>query len=266
MPTNDDIRNQTSLPEKIKASIGHDMSGGLNFYERRPGIHQMIIPIFHEDGDMVDIYVHDSPKGDGYVRICDFGMTLMRLSYTFDALTPARERILASILINNGVQRGDDGLYLDAPIGIVYQSILQFAGCVQKVCNMRYWNRETVRSAFYDDLNEYVESEMKRFSPIQDHAPLDGNDILSVDWFLQHNGRSIYVFGVRGDNKAKNVAISLLEFQKAGLPFISLVAHEDIDDLGKRAKLYLTNNADIQYSPLDEFRERGVSDILRVAA
>ena len=252
--------------EKIRASIGHDMSGGLNFYERRPGIHQVIIPIFHEDGDMVDIYVHDSPMGDGYVRICDFGMTLMRLSYTFEVSTPARERILESVLINNGVKRGDDGLYLDAPIGIVYQSVLQFAGCVQKVCNMRYWSRETVRSAFYDDLNEYVASEMKRFSPVQNHAPLAGNDILSVDWFLEHNGRSLYVFGVRGNDKAKDVTISLLEFQKAQLSFISLVAHEDIDELGKRAKRYLTDNADLQYSTLGAFRERGVSDIRRVAA
>ena len=252
--------------EKIRASIGHDMSGGLNFYERRPGIHQVIIPIFHEDGDMVDIYVHDSPMGDGYVRICDFGMTLMRLSYTFDVSTPTRERILESVLINNGVKRGDDGLYLDAPIGVVYQSMLQFAGCVQKVCNMRYWNRETVRSAFYDDLNEYVESEMKRFSPVQNYAPLAGNDVLSVDWFLQHNGRDLYVFGVRGNDKAKDVTISLLEFQKARLSFISLVAHEDMDDLGKREKRYLTDNADLQYSTLSTFRERGVADIFRVAA
>ena len=252
--------------EKIRASIGHDMSGGLNFYERRPGIHQVIIPIFHEDGDMVDIYVHDSPMGDGYVRICDFGMTLMRLSYTFEVSTPARERILESVLINNGVKRGDDGLYLDAPIGVVYQSMLQFAGCVQKVCNMRYWSRETVRSAFYDDLNEYVASEMKRFSPVQNHAPLVGNDILSVDWFLQHNGRDLYVFGVRGNDRAKDVTIILLEFQKAGLLFVSLVAHEDMDELGKREKRYLTDNADLQYSTLGAFREKGVSDILRVAA
>ena len=91
----------------------------------------------------MDIYVHDSPMGDGYVRICDFGMTLMRLSYAFEVSTPSRERILESVLINNGVKRGDDGLYLDAPIWIVYESVLQFAGCVQKVCNMRYWNNES---------------------------------------------------------------------------------------------------------------------------
>ena len=193
-------------------------------------------------------------------------MTLMRLSYTFEISTATRERILDSILINNGVEQREGNLYLDAPVNLLYQSILQFAGCVQKVCNMRYWKRETVRSAFYDDLGDYVTTQMKRFSPAQDHAPLEQYAIFSVDWFLEHNSRNLYVFGIMGDDKAKNVAISLLEFQKAQLPFISLVVHEDMEELGKRASLYLTKNADIQYPALDDFREKAVDDILRIAA
>ncbi len=225
-----------------------------------------MIPIMHEDGDMVDVYIQNSPKGEGYVRVCDFGMTLMRLSYTFEISTATRERILDSILINNGVEQREGNLYLDAPVNLLYQSILQFAGCVQKVCNMRYWKRETVRSAFYDDLGDYVTTQMKRFSPVQDHAPLELYAIFSVDWFLEHKSRNLYVFGIMGDDKAKNVAISLLEFQKAQLPFISLVVHEDMEELGKRASLYLTKNADIQYPALDDFREKAVDDILRIAA
>lgn len=251
---------------EIRASLRHAMSGELYFHERRPGIHQLLIPIMHEDGDMVDVYIQNSPKGEGYVRVCDFGMTLMRLSYTFEISTATRERILDSILINNGVEQREGNLYLDAPVNLLYQSILQFAGCVQKVCNMRYWKRETVRSAFYDDLGDYVTTQMKRFSPAQDHAPLEQYAIFSVDWFLEHNSRSLYVFGIMGDDKAKNVAISLLEFQKAQLPFISLVVHEDMEELGKRASLYLTKNADIQYPALDDFREKAVDDILRIAA
>ena len=208
---------------EIRASLRHAMSGELYFHERRPGIHQLMIPIMHEDGDMVDVYIQNSPKGEGYVRVCDFGMTLMRLSYTFEISTATRERILDSVLINNGVEQREGNLYLDAPVNLLYQSILQFAGCVQKVCNMRYWKRETVRSAFYDDLGDYVTTQMKRFSPVQDHAPLELYAIFSVDWFLEHKSRNLYVFGIMGDDKAKNVAISLLEFQKAQLPFISLV-------------------------------------------
>ncbi len=242
------------------------MSGDLYLHERRPGIHQLMIPILHEDGDMVDIYIQDSPKGDGYARVCDFGMTLMRLSYSFEVSTATRERILHSILINNGVEQRDGNLYLDAPVSLLYESILQFAGCVQKVCNMRYWKRETVRSAFYDDLGEFVTTKLEQFSPIQDHTPPEHDAVYSVDWFLVHNSRSLYVFGVRGDDKAKNVAISLYEFQQARLPFVSLVVHEDMEELGKRASLYLTKNADIQYPALDDFREKAANDILRVAA
>ena len=63
---------------------------GYDSYERRPGIYQLIVPILHEDGDMVDIYLQDSPRGPGDVRICDFELTLMRLSYTHDINTDAR--------------------------------------------------------------------------------------------------------------------------------------------------------------------------------
>ena len=40
---------------------------GFDVYERRPGKYQLIIPILHEDGDMVDIYLQDSSKGENYV-------------------------------------------------------------------------------------------------------------------------------------------------------------------------------------------------------
>ena len=86
-----------------------------------------------------------------------------------------------------------------------------------------------------------------------------------VDWSLRHNERDFYVFGIRGNDKAKNVAISLLEFQKARLPFISLVVHEDIEELGRRERLYITRNADTQYPVLRDFQEKAADDIHRFA-
>lgn len=246
----------------IKASLGQDLTRGFDVYERRPGDYQLILPMLHEDGDMVDVYLQDSPLGEGYVRICDFGMALMRLSYTFDINTPTREDIFESILVNNGIKNHEGNLYIDASIDTLYESILQFVGCVQKVCNMRYWSREIVRSAFYDDLASYVMAELQHYSPAPDHEPLPDYP-LSVDWGLKHNGRDLYVFGVRGSDKAKNVAICLLEFQKAQLPFISLVVHENMVELGRKESLYLTKNADTQYPALDDFRERAVRDIDR---
>lgn len=249
---------------RVQESLRRSLGAGLDIYERRSGTFQLIVPIRHEDGDMIDIYLQDGPQGDGHIRICDFGMTLMRLSYTLDLNTPTRQRIFDSILMNNGVTNDDGNLYLDTPTGLLYESILQFAGCAQKVCNMRYWNRENIRSAFYDDLEDYITTDLTRFSPVPNLSPLADYPI-SVDWSLTYNSRDFYLFGVRGNDKAKSVAISLLECQQAQLPFISLVVHEDIEELGKKERLYLTKNADAQYPLLNDFRERGIADIERIA-
>ena len=87
----------------VRESLNHPLTAGFDLYERRPGNHQLILPIHHEDGDMVEIYLADSPKGEEYVRICDYGLTLMRLSYTYEISTPTRQQIFDSILINNGI-------------------------------------------------------------------------------------------------------------------------------------------------------------------
>ena len=137
---------------RIRASLSGDVAEGFDIYRRREDGYQLIIPICHEDGDMVDIYLQESPRGEAYIRICDFGMALMRLSYSYELNTDARRRIFDDILINNHVENDEGNLYLDVPIGTLYEGVMQFAGCVQKVCNMRYWARETVRGAIRDDL------------------------------------------------------------------------------------------------------------------
>ena len=239
---------------------------GFDIYERRSGKYQLICPILHEDGDMLDIYLQDSPKGESYIRICDFGMAVMRLSYSYEINTASRERIFNSILINNGVQNDKGNLYLDTNPEMLYESILQFAACVQKVCNMRYWSREIVKSAFYEDLKIYTTGELKDFDPKPKKSPLPNYEIITVDWSLTHKGRNLYVFGVHSNEKAKSTAISLLEFQKANLPFISLVVYEDMEELGSKERIYLTKNADSQYPILNDFRERAIPDIKRLAA
>ena len=237
-----------------------------DFYERRPGQFQVILPIQHEDGDMVELYLVDSPFGDRYIRICDFGLSLMRLSYTYDVSTVARQRIFDSILINNGISNDNANLYIDSRIESVYESILQFAGCVLKVCNLRYWHREATQNVFYQDLAAFVSEELIEFEPLQDQAPLAEYPIISVDWTLRWRQRMFYLFGVSSNDKAKSVSICLLELHKAHVNFISLVVHQDIERLGQRDRLHLTQSADIEYVQLDDFRQKASSDLRRVAA
>ncbi len=67
----------------------------IGFRQKRPGITQLILPIYYEDGDMVDIFLEHT-EGDlpgNKIKICDFGMALMRLSYSYDIDTPKKEEI-----------------------------------------------------------------------------------------------------------------------------------------------------------------------------
>ena len=128
---------------RIRTSLSGRMAEGFDIYRRREDGYQLVVPICHEDGDMVDVYLQDSPRGEAYIRTCDFGMALMRLSYSYDLDTETRRRIFDDILINNRVENDGGNLWLDVPVRRLYEGVMQFAGCVQKVCNMRYWARET---------------------------------------------------------------------------------------------------------------------------
>ena len=235
-------------------------------YERRPGKYQLIIPILHEDGDMIDIYLQDSPENKSYIRICDFGLTEMRLSYTYE-ITPSRKIIFDSILTNNGVQNDNESLYLDTTPEMLYEGIMQFAGCVQKICSLSYWNRETVRSSFfYKDLEKYAITELQEFNPRQDISPLPDYDIITVDWSLSYKDEDFYLFGVKTSDKANKTTIALLEFKKAKLPFTSLIVHENMEGLGNRASTCLTKNADQEYPTVADFKENVIDDIKEIAA
>ncbi len=178
---------------------------------------------------------------------------------------PANEFSKASSR-TTGLHNDDGNLYLDTSADMLCRSILQFTGCAQKICNMRYWHRENVRSEFMEHLNEFVTAELGQYDPQKNIAPLpESYNILTVDWRLTHRERNFYLFGVGGDNKAKTAAITLLEFQKAKLPFLSLVVHENMEDLSVKPRTYLTKNADKQFPTLGDFREGAKDTIERMA-
>lgn len=57
----------------------------IRFVEKRPGIIQLLAPFYHEDGDMLEIYLETSGE-NGKVLLSDHGMTIVRLSYEYDIL------------------------------------------------------------------------------------------------------------------------------------------------------------------------------------
>lgn len=74
--------------------------------ELEPGVSRLYIPLFHEDGDMLSIYI-DS-QSNNQILIRDYGNTLMRVSYTFDINTEHKKKVLYDIIKSNNGSL-DDG-------------------------------------------------------------------------------------------------------------------------------------------------------------
>ncbi len=228
----------------------------VNIREKRPRIFQLVAPLYHEDGDMVDIFLETLPSGA--IRVSDYGMTLMRLSYSFEIDTPNKERIFHQILSENLVQEENGNIFLESPPMSLYPSVLQFAQAIAKIGNMKFFKREMIQSLFYEQFTTFVEDELRTFNVRSDVLPMPERDDLEVDFELRPNSKPIFLFGVKDNAKARLVALSCLEFQRNLIPFKSYVVHQSFDDLSRKDRNRITSAVDKQFISLDDFRQRAI--------
>lgn len=225
--------------------------------EKRPNIQQVFAPLYHEDGDMMDIFLDLAKDANllagGRIRLSDHGMTLMRLSYTFDLDTSNKEKIFNRILLENGVSEEEGELYMETDVESLYPALMQFSQSIGKVCNMRLFRRETLDSLFEEMLEEFIREKLAKYQPTSSVCPIPDRDDLEVDWQFTPNGTPLYLFGVRDNARARLATISCLEFQRNTLHFRSMVVHEDFDKIGRKDKTRLTSASDKQFTSLDDF-------------
>lgn len=244
--------------------LKNNFNNRISLHEKRPGIMQLLAPFFHEDGDMVDIFIEASSDPQK-VRISDYGMTLMRLSYSYQIDTSNNERIFQRIVNENSLLEDDGKIYLDVAPQNLTNGIFQFAQTVAKISNMRHFSREVVRSLFYETLNDFIFSNLNMYKPLCKVNPLPSRDDLEVDYAFQASTKPLYLFGVRGVLKARLAAICCLEFQRANLPFRSIIVHEDFENLPKNDRARLTSAADKQFVDIEDFKQNSAKYFEREA-
>ncbi len=232
---------------------------------KRPEILQLLIPVYHEDGDMIEMYVDSEKSGHGTIRLCDFGMSIMRLSYTYDIDTENKEKILHKILSENGLQEENGNVYLDTPVELLYPSILQFSQAISKVCSMQYFKREVIESLFYELVEEFIMQKLVKYKPQKSVLPIEQRDDLEVDYQFQPNGIPLYLFAIKDTAKARIATISCLEFQRANLTFESIIVHEDFEKLTRKDRTRLTSACDKQFTSIDDFKQNAVQFFERTA-
>lgn len=233
--------------------------------EKRPGIMKLIVPLFHEDGDMIDIFLEEN---DGRIRVSDKGLSLMRLSYTYDINTDGKERVFRRILNESRINEENGDLFIEVQPEQLYPAVLHFGQAVAKITNMALYGREVVANPFYKALHDKIFANFSSFDPKENVIPLRTREALVVDYVLAGSQVPVYLFGVkeRESPKLRLAAVSCLEFQKQKLPFCSVVVHQDFSALNKTDQDIITNAADKQFTSLDEFDAAGLDAIERLAA
>ncbi len=238
--------------EQILENIKSSFNNKLRIREKRPGIFQLFLPIYHEDGDMIDVYIEQTEPGK--YRLCDYGMTIMRLSYSYEIDTDNKEAILQKILSENHLFEENGNIYYHTNSENIYSDILHVCQTYMKIGSMRYFKREVIESLFYEMLDEFVMSNLNEYKPQKNVLPIPDRDDLEADYEFRPNGHPIYLFGVKDSSKARLATINCLEYEKANLNFRSLIVHEDFEKLPKKDRSRITNTCDKQFTTLDDFK------------
>lgn len=238
--------------EKILNHIESDFNQRVSIKQKRPGIYQLYLPIYHEDGDMVDLFLNTTGV-DSY-SLCDYGLTLQRLSYSYDIDSDNKESILQRIISENSLKEENGNIYLNTSSETIFTDIMHITQAYAKIGSMRYFKKEVIENLFYDILDEFIDKELKEFQPKKNVLPIPERDDLEADYSFSPNGHPIYLFGVKDASKAKIATISCLEYQKANLNFRGWVVNEDFEKLPRKDRSRLTNTCDKQFTSLEDFK------------
>ncbi|WP_109696839.1 DUF1828 domain-containing protein [Chitinophaga deserti] len=237
--------------EQIIDAVRIGFNNPLSVQEKRKGIYQLFIPVFHEDGDAIDLFFTEN---NGKFILCDFGLTLQRLSYSYEIDTDNKNAILHKIITENGLTEEEGNIWLETTPASVFNDIMQISHAYAKIGSMRYFKREVIESLFFEMLDDYILSDLSAYNPQKKVYPIPSRDDLEVDYSFSPNGHPVYLFAVKDSSKARLATISCLEFQRANLNFRGWIVNEDFEKLSKKDRSRLTNACDKQFTSFEEFK------------
>lgn len=238
--------------EKILGHIKKEFNGKVAIKQKRPGIYQLLLPIYHEDGDMIDLFV--TSVDENRYSLCDYGLTLQRLSYSYDIDSVNKETILQKILSENKLTEQEGNICLDTNLDTVFSDIMHITQAYAKIGSMRYFKREVIENLFFEMLDDYIFSDLSDFNPQKKVLPIPERDDLEADYSFQPNGKPVYLFGVKDVAKARLVTLSYQAYLLQNIKYHGWVVTENFEALPRKDKLRLTNACDKQFTSFDEFK------------
>lgn len=238
------------------------MNGKLSFAPASPDSLRVLAPFFHEDGDMYDIFLCEV---DRQLQICDFGMTLMRLSYETDLDTDGKMRCFSRVAANSGVTFDRGNLVMNTSYETFFTDLMQYQIAVSKISNLNILKREMVSNLFLEHLSHFISERLgETYKNIQPHFHPTGEAGYEVDFaILDKKEKPIYIMAVKDSISALRATALCLRVSNLQINHTSIAVHDSSAIIASRDKDALTNAVDKQYTSLNDFEANSIRFISR---
>lgn len=227
---------------------------------------RIVAPYYHEDGDMYDFFMSISEENHS-IKIFDNGLTLMRLSYSFNMDTENKERIFYKILRENYVENDQGNLYIITNEEQFMSALNQMATVISKVTNLEVLNKETINNLFYDYVDDFIVQEIGKSYEVEKDAKPAKVPFFANNYRIKGaKEKEIYIFPVKDNITALRVSTSCATLASKKIDFTSIGVCEDLDILSKTDRYFFLTNIDKSYPALEPFKDEFPSYLERIAS
>jgi hypothetical protein len=236
------------LTPSISAALAQDVSLR-NLGEREA---QVKVPFYLPDGDGLAIYVRQ--VGDTF-EITDKAYTLQNLSYhvDIDRLEDGpRAALFEKIRARHAVEDREGELVTTAAsTSDVGRAVFNFVHALLQVADLRFLEREIVRSTFRHDFEHLVSEHFPAAVKDYTDPEHDRDGKYPVDFLLNGVARPIAVFGVQTEAAALKAVVTAEKFLSWERPMRFVAVEEDQEKaLSRRTVAWLSDTFDKQFSSL----------------
>jgi len=246
------------LTDTIEKEFREKVSSEIWLEEEGKGRFRVFTPFHFDDGDHLSIVLKQ--EGVRWV-LSDEAHTYMHLSYDIDVQaleSGTRQKIISNALSVFQVEDRDGELLLEVSENGYGDALFSFVQALLRITDVSYLSRERVRSAFFDDFRALFEQKVPQERLTFDwfDSQHDPQAMYSVDCHINGMPQPLLVHALNGDGKARDATIALLQFEKWGLEFQSLVIFEDQEKINRKVLARLSDVCGRQFSSLTGNHER----------
>lgn len=253
-------------PDPIEEDFREKVSAQVRLMAEGVERYRVFTPFRFEDGDHLVIILRREPTG--WV-LSDEAHTYMHLTYDIDELDlhqGTRQQIISNALSAFEVEDREGELVKEVPDEQYGNALYSFVQALLKISDVSFLTRERAKTTFLNDIREIftttVPENRRTFNWHDKQRDPTGKYL--VDWRINGVPRPLFVHTPTNDRQTRDSTISLLQFEKWGIPFRSLAIFENQELIGRKVLARFSDVCEKQFSSLTDNRDR-IEDFLSEA-